>query len=314
MRRLQTTDTVFMVRPSKFGVNPDTLADNYFQRPDSAKKNDAEEALKEFDAMVKLLEDAGITVIVVDDTPNPYTPDSIFPNNWFVTNSDGVLSLFPMHAPNRQLEPEKQELFGPVVRAFQPKKILDLRKVSFNTLGGSLESTGAMVIDRLNSVVYACQSQRISPEIFDYFCNERGYEPFLFDAYDNEGRPIYHTNVMMAIGKSIAVLCLEAVAPQQRNKLVDKLQQTRHELLEITMEQMYAFAGNMLFLHTRQGKPCVVMSQTAYKSLTPSQLTQLNDYKIIAPELGTIERLGGGSARCMMAEIFRHNDRKEPLE
>lgn len=306
MIRSQIADTVLMVRPADFTANPDTLGDNYFQ--DSSKVTDDANALAqaEFDAMVELLEDNGVTVIRVQDTPTPHTPDSIFPNNWFVTNSDGIMTIFPMFAPNRNMESHKAVLYNAAVSAFKPLKIIDLRDKA-DGHDWVLEGTGAMIIDRPHSVVYACRSQRLSPELFDYFCVERGYEPILFDALDKEGKPIYHTNVMMAIGEDIAVVCSECIPEGQRERVLQKLSSTGHEIVDITLEQVYAFAGNMLFLRNGQAKRLVVMSESARRSLTDAQLSQLSRFRILAPKLDTIERLGGGSARCMMAEIFRHD-------
>lgn len=306
MIRNQITDTVLMVRPACFMANPDTLEDNYFQDPIDAPDNPNARAQGEFDHMVTLLEEQGVTVIQVQDTPEPHTPDSIFPNNWFVTNSDGVMTIFPMYAENRNWESHKAVLYNAAVQAFKPRKILDLRDLSEGH-GWVLEGTGAMVIDRPHSAVYASRSRRLSEELFDHFCVERGYEPILFDALDRDGNPIYHTNVMMALGEDMAVICSECIPPDQREIVLRKLTTTGHEILDITLEQVYAFAGNMLFLRSGQGRRLLVMSECARRRLTTLQLSQLSHFTIISPPLDTIEQLGGGSARCMMAEIFRHD-------
>lgn len=306
MIRSQIADTVLMVRPAHFIANPDTLEDNQFQDPTNAPKHPTAEAQGEFDAMVGLLEEHGVTVVQVQDTPEPHTPDSIFPNNWFVTNSDGVMTLFPMYADNRSQESRKPELYNAVLQAFRPRHILDLRERGAEH-GWVLEGTGAMILDRPHGVVYACRSQRLSEELLEIFCEERGYEPIIFDALDREGNPIYHTNVMMALGEDMAILCSESIPEEQRDRVRTKLISTGHEILDISMEQVYSFAGNMLFLRSGQGQRLLVMSECAYRSLDSTQLERLSRFTIIAPKLDTIEQLGGGSARCMMAEIFRHD-------
>ena len=297
-----------MVRPADFTANKDTLADNAFQDADHIPSNAQALALTEFDAFVSLLRENGILVAVVQDTEEPHTPDSIFPNNWFVTNSDGTLSIFKLFAENRDLESRKPELYDALIEAYRPAKIFDMRPLAEKT-GGYLEGTGSMVLDRFNDVAYACRSKRTNEDLFFRFCEERGYEPIFFDAVDEKGTPIYHTNVMMAIAEDLAVICPESIKDKaDREKVIRKLQETGHECVFISFEQLHAYAGNMLGVKNLLGQRFMVMSRQALRSLTPVQVAQISrKMGIIAPGIETIETLGGGSARCMMAEIFKHN-------
>ena len=299
---LQTTDTVLMVRPEAFGFNEETAASNAFQ-----KKGDgigiAEAARKETDAYIKLLRDNGIRVIAVEDTPEPHTPDSVFPNNWFSTHDDGTLVLYPMCAENRRLE-RKLAALDAIMTNFDVRRTIDLTQ--YEKEGLFLEGTGAMVLDRVNGIAYACRSPRMSEAVLDDLCLRLGYEPVVFDAVDAKGMRIYHTNVMMHVGSSTAVVCTEAVRdPAQLSILRGSLERTGKTVVEISFCQMEQFAGNMLELHNADGKPCLVMSQVAFESLSDRQIKQLgSEMKLITPSLACIEKNGGGSARCMLAELF----------
>ena len=305
--RDQIASMVYMVRPADFTANKDTLGDNHFQDADHIPSNAQELALREFDGFVSLLRENGILVAVAQDTPDPHTPDSIFPNNWFVTNSDGTLTIFRLFAENRDLESRKPELYDKLIDAYRPAKIFDLRPIA-EEAGAYLEGTGSMVLDRDNDVAYACHSKRTDEGLFRKFCSERQYEPILFSAVDGNGAPIYHTNVMMAVAEDLAVICPDTIRdPEERATVLRKLEETGHECVLITLEQMYAYAGNMLGVRNLLGQRFMVMSRQALDSLSSAQIAQISrKMGIIAPDIRTIETLGGGSARCMMAEIFKH--------
>lgn len=304
-KKAQITDTIFMVRPYRFGANPQTLGDNYFQDASKETADANELATAEFDAFVKQLRAHDINVIVVQDTPVPHTPDSIFPNNWFLTDDEGTLTLFKMYAPNRDAESHKPHLYDALIAAYQPKRIRDLRPLSAE-MGEVLEGTGSMIIDRTNGIIYACRSNRMSERLLDNVCEHYGFSSVVFDALDKNGQQIYHTNVMMALAEELAVICTECIPLEQRMAVISSLEETGHDICDITLDQVYQYAGNMLSVKNNQGKHFMVMSQRALKSLTPRQIQMIEaKMKILAPELEVIENLGGGSARCMMGEIYR---------
>lgn len=307
--REQIAGMVYMVRPANFTANKATLGDNFFQDPDGVSGDPQAKALREFDAFVSLLRENGILVAVAQDTEEPHTPDSIFPNNWFVTNSDGTLSIFRLFAKNRDMESRKPELYDKLLEVYRPVKILDLRPIALET-GAYLEGTGSMILDRYNDVAYACRSKRTDEGLFHYFCQERNYEPILFDAVDTDGNPIYHTNVMMTVVEDLAVICADSIPNEtEREEVLKKLTDTGHEIVLLSLDQLYAYAGNMLGVKNLLGQRFMVMSRQALLSLTPTQVAQISrKMGIIAPDIKTIETLGGGSARCMMAEIFKHKE------
>lgn len=299
---MQSTNKILMVRPSNFGFNSQTSSNNAFQK-EGFSEGANEKATAEFDNFVKLLTDAGVTVYVVNDTPEPHTPDSIFPNNWFSTHEGGTLVLYPMFAPNRRLE-RKEGVLSFLRSNFKFKREVDL--TGFEKKNLFLEGTGSMIPDRDNCMVYACRSQRTNEEVLESFCDELEFDYFLFDATDAQGKPIYHTNVMMCVGTEFVVVCLDAINDlDQRETLIGYIEEGDKEIIEISLDQMEEFAGNMLEVRSSKGEPMLVMSARAKRSLDSNQLASLEKYcKIIAPELETIENNGGGSARCMMAEIF----------
>ena len=299
----QTTDHVLMVRPVNFAFNEQTAVNNAFQKKMAGRIT--ERAIEEFDAYVALLRKNGITVDVLQDTPDPQTPDSIFPNNCFSThrNKDGkhVLVLYPMFAHNRQQEREK---LVPHLNLSAYDSVNDMRNYESN--GQILEGTGSLVLDREHHIAYACLSPRTIEPLLHTWAKEMDYDVIAFESQDEQGTPVYHTNVMIHVGTSFAVVCLESVRnPEQRTCLVNSLKQNGKKIIEISLSQMNQFAGNMLELHNPQGEKLLVMSQTAYRSLTPEQLAILEtDLRILAPDIHTIETVGGGSARCMLAELF----------
>ncbi len=299
---MQTTDKVFMVKPVRFGFNPQTAANNAFQREGFEEKAQ-ENASREFSAYVSLLRANKIDVVVAEDTEVPYTPDSIFPNNWFSTHEDGTLVLYPMFALNRRNE-RKSEFLDVIRRNFEVRRLVDL--TWWETENLFLEGTGSMILDRENKIAYAGRSPRTNDKVLADFCKQMGYTAVVFDAYDQGGELIYHTNVMMSVGTKFSVICLSAITDlQQRKQVVESLQVTGKTIIDISFEQMSSFAGNMLELKNRDGKPILVMSSSARKSLTAEQTKQLSGYyKLLSPGLEYIENNGGGSARCMLAEIY----------
>ena len=311
----QTTNRVLMVRPVRFAFNEETAANNAFQqksRSEAEARRVQQQAVAEFDAYVALLRQNGVMVDVLQDTPEPFTPDSIFPNNCFSTHvadgdplsADGekpVLVLYPMFAPNRRRERGK---LLKMLRADDYSRIVDL--TSWEEQGLFLEGTGSLILDREHRLAYACRSPRTCEPVLARWADALGYDYFLFDSTDAQGMPVYHTNVVMHVGTRFAVVCLDSVSdPSQRSRLVALLEQNGKEIVDITLEQMNQFAGNMLELRSTDGRKLLVMSQTAQRSLSPGQLARLQeDVSIVAPDISAIETAGGGSARCMLAELF----------
>lgn len=302
---MQTTSRVLMVRPVRFGFNEQTAVNNSFQRR-GLELSAQEMALAEFDNFVTLLRTNGVEVTVVEDTPDPHTPDSIFPNNWFSTHESGELVLYPMCAPNRRME--RKETVLKVIKEIgskgKMKRLVDL--TSWEEKNLFLEGTGSLILDRPNKLAFVCRSPRSDEKVLEQFCEELDYEYFIFDATDNNGSLIYHTNVMMCIGEKFVVACLDSIKNiAERESFIAFVEDCDKELVEISMEQMENFAGNMLQLRGKGGEPLLIMSATAKRSLTAEQLTTLSSYcRILAPELEAIETNGGGSARCMIAEIY----------
>lgn len=291
-----------MVRPARFAFNEETAQNNYFQQP-SGSESVAEKALEEFDTIVRLLRANDVDVTVVQDSPEPWTPDSIFPNNWFSSHLTGELVLYPMFAPNRRQE-RKREVLELLRRKMNHRKVVDL--TPWEEEGEFLEGTGSMIFDRDRGVAYCCRSPRTSEKVLAEFCSRMNYDALLFDAVDAQGNAIYHTNVMMEVGTQVAVICLEAIRDEgEQRKVVSRLTAAGKIIVEITLDQMNHFAGNMLEIKSRGGEPLMVMSSSARKALTPDQERTIATFtRILSSDLGTIEANGGGSARCMVAEIF----------
>ena len=342
---MQTTDKVLMIRPVRFSYNSQTAVNNAFQESGIPEELSQRQALKEFDAYVEMLRNEGIEVTVVEDTATPHTPDSIFPNNWLSLHSAEELAegasrvavLYPMFAENRRAE-RRQDIIEALTGAVAPSctgdalapsciaaadspdctgaavapscasaALLDL--TSYEKRNLFLEGTGSLILDRNEHLAYACQSPRTCEEVLEEWSSKMGYDYFLFHAEDMNGNPIYHTNVMMSVGEQLAVVCLDAITDiEERMSLIELLEESDKEIVEISLEQMNEFAGNMLQLHTvKEGelKYIMVMSARAKDSLDQDQIEAIEKYcKIVAPDLEFIERNGGGSARCMLAEIF----------
>ncbi len=301
----QTTRHILMVRPARFGYNPETAANNAFQVYDDSMTPDeiAAAAREEFDAFVAVLREAGVQVWVVEDTPEPPKPDAVFPNNWVTFHNDGTVITYPMFAPQRRLE-RREDIIKYLGAHFQITRRVKLER--YEAKNRFLEGTGSMVLDRQHRIVYACSSPRTDEFLLDEFCRLMGYEKEFFRATDARGQEIYHTNVMMAMGETFVVICLESVADDYAaNRLIERFYATNKEIVEISYRQMMSFAGNMLQVQNDRGERLLVMSDQAYLSLTQTQIRQLEKHcRLVHSPIDTIETYGGGSARCMMAEIF----------
>lgn len=290
-----------MIRPVQFTYNEQTAVNNAFQQ--SGQQNNAQvKALAEFDHFAAVLQQNGIKVTVINDTEQPHTPDSIFPNNWISFHADRIC-LYPMYAVNRRQE-RKPAVINYLQQQRGPLPVLDFSYFEQQQL--FLEGTGSMVLDRVARKAYACLSPRTHAAVLHIFCSQMNYTPVLFDAVDENGQPIYHTNVVMCIADKYAVICLDAIAKEEEKKAVlQSLQQDGKTVIPVSWQQMNHFAGNMLQVHDNNQQPLLVMSTQAYQSLTPQQIQQLESFnRIIHAPLDTIETNGGGSARCMLAEIF----------
>jgi hypothetical protein len=302
---VQTTDTVLMVRPAHFGFNQETAANNAFQINDPAM--DAEQvqlrALQEFDLFVEALRNFGIRVIVAPDSEEPVKPDAVFPNNWVSFQPGGLLVTFPMFSPLRRLE-RREAVIEAVSDVFHVRRREHLEQ--WEAQDRFLEGTGSLILDHVHKLAYACISPRTDAGLMREYETISGYRPVIFHADDAEGQSIYHTNVMMALGETFVVICMESVRQaEERALLMNWFQQTGKEVIAISPDQMSAFAGNMLQLRNTKGETCLVMSEQAFKSLQGNQVAAIEAHtRILHTPLYTIERYGGGSARCMMAEVF----------
>ncbi len=294
-----------MVRPANFGFNEETAASNAFQsnKGKLAPQEVSRMATAEFDSLVEKLRQAGIEVIVVEDTEVPVKTDAVFPNNWFTTHGDGTLITYPMLSKVRRLE-RRADIIEQLADRFHVTKHLHLEKHEEEEM--FLEGTGSLVLDRPNRIAYACRSPRTHPLVLEAFCTTQNYHPVSFRAVDAEDKEIYHTNVVMALGDQFVVICLESIVDRRdREQLIVYFRQTQKELIEISFSHMSAFAGNMLQLKNAGGQSFLVMSERAFLSLHSQQIEQIEKYaKILHSPLEVIETYGGGSARCMIAEVF----------
>ena len=307
----QSTNHVIMIRPACFCFNTETAVSNAFQNDQYATSSAADQiqqqALLEFNRMVEQLRSHGVHVDVFDDTPSPIKPDAIFPNNWFSTHSDGTIVLYPMLAENRRLE-RRQDLIQTLPKTHVVTAIIDL---SVNEQRHQyLEGTGSLLLDRTNKIVYAVRSPRTHDKIIEHFTKLMNYQQpsIIFDSVDDKQKAIYHTNVMMAIGTHVAIVCLESITnKEQQNLIVKSLEQNgQRKIVNITLEQMKHFAGNMLEVQNNQGQYLLLMSKAAYDSLNEEQrnLIEKTNTQLIYFDISTIEQCGGGSVRCMIAENF----------
>jgi hypothetical protein len=290
-----------MIRPVNFGYNAETAVNNAFQV--KSKEDDVQtKALKEFDAFVNVLQQNGVDVTVAEDTMEPHTPDSIFPNNWVSFHDDGSVLLYPMYAVNRRAE-RKQHVLDTIAEKFLIERKIDLSQYEKENI--FLEGTGSMVLDRENKIAYACLSPRTDEKVLDDFCQQMGYTTVSFHSVDGNGQAIYHTNVMMCVADKYIVICFDSIPDdEEKIKVINAILHTGKEIIDIGLDQMNHFAGNMLQIENKQGEKLLVMSTQAYESLTDEQKNKLSSFnKIIHSPLTTIETNGGGSARCMMAEV-----------
>ena len=301
---MQVTDTILMIRPASFGYNSETAVNNFFQSRTSEEQGGLQEAaLKEFDGMVQALKDNEIEVLVVNDTPEPPKPDAIFPNNWLATSPEGIVSVFPLFAQSRRVE-KREDILKMLAEKFIVKDLHDWTE--YEPEGKFLEGTGSMVMDYDDKVIYACYSPRTDLSVLEKFANANGYRAIVFLATDKDGNAVYHTNVVMTVGEKFAILCEEAIEEEWELIAIRQLLETTdHEIIPITRKQMHAFAGNMLEVKNKKGENFLVMSQRAFDALTTEQKEKLSVFSKLLPiAVPTIEKVEGGSVRCMMTEIF----------
>ncbi len=304
--RLQTTPHILMVRPANFAFNEETAANNAFQSRDGklSAAEMRERAMQEFDGFVAQLRDAGVDVIVGKDTTDPVKPDAVFPNNWVTFHQEGFIVTYPMFAPTRRLERSDAIIESVIAQGYRSDKRLQFE--SSEAENRFLEGTGSIIFDHQHKLAYACLSPRTDAELLEALCQAIGYQKVVFHSVDGNGQDIYHTNVMMALGESFVVICMDSVRDAaERAMLEAKFKETGKEIVDISLGQMNAFAGNMLQVRNLQGQTILVMSSTAYHALSPAQIQQLEAHtRLLHVPINTIETYGGGSARCMMAEVF----------
>ena len=305
---MQITNTILMIRPVSFRMNEQTAVNNYFMEDiDIKNKTINEKAQEEFDGFVSVLKENGVNVIVIDDTKEPDTPDSVFPNNWISFHSNGTVGIYPMFAENRRNE-RREDVFEILEKnGFRIEDIIDY--TSAEDEGLFLEGTGSILLDRVNNKAYCALSQRADEELFIEFCEDFDYFPVIFTAnqsVDGKRLPIYHTNVMMALAEDFAIICSDSIDDKkERKNVLDHLKKDGKEVIKITEKQMHHFAGNMLQVLGSDNQRFMVMSTAAFESLTKEQVSRIEAHcAILHSSLSTIETCGGGSARCMMAEVF----------
>ena len=304
----QTTNTILMIRPVNFRMNEQTAVNNYFQEDLDLKNTEINsKAQIEFDNFVQKLREAGVDVVVIQDDKLLDTPDSIFPNNWVSFHSNGDVVVYPMFAENRRKERRDEVFIKLEEEGFCIKNIIDYTSAEHE--GVFLEGTGSLILDRVNKKAYCALSPRADEDLLIEFCEDFEYMPVIFTAYqtvEKERLPIYHTNVMMCVGNDFAIICLDSIDDKkERKNVVDHLKNDGKEIITITEDQIANFAGNMLELKNKNDERLIAMSQSAYDSLNMEQINKLEKYcKIITSSLDTIETCGGGSARCMIAEVF----------
>ena len=302
---MQITDTILMIRPAAFGINEETAATNFFQSSTTEinSRSIQQSAVNEFDNMVELLRTNDINVLVIDDTPTPVKPSAVFPNNWLGTSPEGIVSVFPMYAPNRRPE-KRDDILKMLAEKFAVKGLQDWSE--FEVEGKFLEGTGSMVIDHENKVIYACYSPRTDISVLEKFANANKYRAIIFFAADKNGQAVYHTNVAMTLAEDFAILCEEAIEEEWELIAIRQLlESSGHDVIRISKDQMHCFAGNMLQVKNAKGEKFLVMSQTAFDSLTEEQKEEFSSRNKLLPiPIPVIEQTEGGSVRCMMAEIF----------
>jgi hypothetical protein len=300
----QLTSQIMMIRPAHFGFNEQTATNNSFQSTDEFDADFLRnQAIIEFDAMVSKLRSNGIQISVVQDTLEPVKPDAIFPNNWISFHQNGAVITYPMYAPNRRIE-RREDIIDQLKHKFNVKNRYSFEFYEEEDL--FLEGTGSMIFDRVHNIVYACLSQRTDATLIDKFNVLMGFQSVVFTSVDRDGKDIYHTNVMMALGEDFVVICMDSVPDDNsKQELIRIFEKTDKEIIDITYDQMEAFAGNMLEVKSIGGERYLVMSQSSYDVLTEPQKSALSAKTNLLPiSIPNIEKFGGGSVRCMMAEIF----------
>lgn len=304
----QITNNILMIRPVNFRMNEQTAVNNYFQEKINAEGASINaKAQEEFDAFVTVLRNKGVNVVVVDDTKESDTPDSIFPNNWVSFHANGTVGLYPMFAENRRNERREDVLDVLENEGFAIENIMDYTSAEEQDV--FLEGTGSLLLDRINKKVYCALSTRAEEELIIEFCEDFDYLPVIFTAnqtFDGKRMPIYHTNVMMCLAENFSMICLDTIDDKKEKKnVVTHLKESGKEVIAISEAQMHHFAGNMLQVLGSDDKRYLVMSTQAFESLTTSQINTIEKHcEILHSSLNTIETCGGGSARCMMAEVF----------
>lgn len=300
----QVASTILMIRPAAFGYNAETAANNVFQSQSKLSAKDVQQkAEAEFDSFVETLRKKQIDVIVVQDTVKPAKPDAVFPNNWFCTLQDGTLAVFPMYAANRRIE-KRDDMLQTLADQYETRDVEDWSEYEAESL--FLEGTGSMIIDHEHKHIYACLSPRTNKAVLEKFAHAHGYRTITFHSKDENGVEVYHTNVIMHLGETYAVICLESITDEvERIAISQLLTATGHEIIPITLKQVRAYAGNMLQVKNAKGKKFTILSKQASKALTKEQRDILKIHTNLLPvNIDTIETIGGGSVRCMMAEIF----------
>lgn len=301
----QLADKLLLIRPAAFGHNSETASTNAFQHAQSIHDIQLiqQAAIQEFDNLVQVIRGAGVEALVFEDTLEPVKPDAVFPNNWMTTHADGSLITYPMLAPSRRAERSEN-----IIKSLNGRFNI-YQRYSFENYeeeGLILEGTGSMVLDRVNRIVYACLSPRTHIELVEKFALLKQYRKLVFHAIDPLGHPVYHTNVILAMGRQCAVICLDCIADEEeKEKVVSSLESTHKKIIDLSWDQILQFAGNMLQVVSKEGRPVWLMSEAAKNSLTEDQKQMLEeDGKIVSSPIPTIEKYGGGSVRCMLAELF----------
>ncbi len=301
----QITSTILMVRPANFGFNPETADNNTFQKNDPSLTINTikEKAIQEFDAFVEQLIAHGIQVTVIPDTATPIKTDAVFPNNWISFHEDGLLITYPMFSKNRRLE-RRPDIIETFSKSYSIKNHIRLEK--WESTLQYLEGTGSIIIDRVHKIAYASLSIRTDEKLFEDYCQFMKYKKVVFQSVDADGIPIYHTNVMMTLGTDFVIICMESIPdPIEKEQLRSLFTATNKKVIDITLDQMAHFAGNMLQVKNTEGLSYLVMSSQAFHSLRKDQIQEIESYtNILHSDLRTIETYGGGSARCMIAEVF----------
>lgn len=303
----QSTNHLLMIRPNHFGYNKETATTNAFQvNPDSTEDSTTEireKAKKEFDGFVELLQRNGVKVTIIEEHNDPVTPDAVFPNNWVSFHQNGVVITYPMESESRRFERDER-IIDQLAETADIHAVFNLD--TYEDKGLFLEGTGSMVLDRINSIAYACLSPRTNIEVLEAFCKLMKYRKVVFNAVDGGRQPIYHTNVMMAIAEKFVIICMETILDKkEKDTLLKYFFDSKKEVIKISLDQMNAFAGNMLEVHNDRNVPFLIMSTQAYESLRPDQIRHIERHThILHHAIPTIEQYGGGSVRCMMAEVF----------